>query len=350
MHKRREKEKAISVGIGTTGNCNLNCPHCYSEPLRASTLTLKDVTSLLDNKKISSINFGTGENILNPDFPGIINYCHARGIKMSLTSNGYSVVALSDEDLLKFNDIDISLEFTDKKRQDDFRHGNSWDFAEQSLKKCRRLGIEFSIATAVMNVNYREIPSLLEKAGRAGCNLRLNIFKSVPKSANSVFALSYDEFWEAVRLMFAHGSLISCSEPIVNAILDIPPVVPRSPCGKSSIRVHPTGGVVPCVYWPESDVYIRDLQESFAPAFRSRAFKESLIVPEFCTEKCDKADVCGGGCASRRYLTSGIGKPDQYCPIYNRKPVPKIKVSASKTPKDLVHSSYLCTLIFAGNR
>lgn len=342
------KGKEISVGIGTTGNCNLSCPHCYSRPLRGYTLALEDVVSLLEGKRVKSINFGTGENILNPDFIGIIDHCHEKGIKMSLTSNGYGVMALPDESIRKFNDMDISLEFLDKKLQNDFRHGDSWDFVEKSIEKCKRLGVEFSIATALMNVNYKEIPKLLAKAKSVGCNLRLNIFKPVPKVGVTKFALKYEEFWEAVALLFAHGRMISCSEPIVNAMLNIPPIVPQSPCGMSSIRVHPTGQVVPCVYWSEGDVHINDLRESFEPAFQSKSFKAARTIPEYCTKNCDKVDVCGGGCVSRRFLNGKINEPDEYCPIYHKKTIPDIKVTVSKDDKDLVHSSYLCTLIFQG--
>ncbi|MDD5438827.1 MAG: radical SAM protein [Candidatus Omnitrophica bacterium] len=348
MKKKDTKGKAISVGIGTTGNCNLSCPHCYSRPLRGYTLTLEDVAALIDGKNVKSINFGTGENILNPDFVAIVDHCHDRGIKLSLTSNGYGIIALADDVLRKFNDIDISLEFLDKKLQDDFRHGNSWDFVGKSIEKCKRLGVEFSIATALMNVNYKEVPRLLEKAATEGCNLRLNVFKPVPKAGITKFALTYEEFWEAIGLLFSHGRLISCSEPIVNAMLNIPPIVPQSPCGMSSIRVHPTGQVVPCVYWSEGDVHINDLVDSFEPAFQSKSFRDARIIPEWCTKNCDKVNVCGGGCVSRRFLSGDINAPDRYCPIYHKKTIPAIKVTHAKGSKDLVHSSYLCTLIFEG--
>ena len=348
MNKECKTDKAISVGIGTTGNCNLNCPHCYSKPLRGHSLSFDDVVALIEGKNIESINFGTGENILNPSFLDIVDYCYKKGIKLSVTSNGYGIMSMSDDDLKKFHDIDISLEFIDQELQDDFRHGNSWDFVSEAIKKCRRLGIEYSIATALMNVNYKEIPKLLAKAKKEDCNLRLNIFKPVPKAGITEFALSYDEFWASIALLFKHGKMISCSEPIVNAMLNIPPIVPQSPCGKSSIRVHPTGQVVPCVYWSEGDVHINELNESFEPAFESKSFKEIAIIPDYCKEECDKVDVCGGGCASRRYLRGDINQPDEFCPIFHKKDIPEIEVVASTDSKDLVHSSYLCTLIFEG--
>lgn len=340
--------QGISVGLGSTGNCNLNCPHCYSKPLRGYTLSFDEIAPLIEKGGIDSINFGTGENILNPDFPDIAQLCRKKGIKMSLTSNGYSVICLPEEELKWFHDIDISLDFPDKNTQNDFRHGESWDFVDKGIEKCRKLGIEFSIATALMNVNYKEIPDILARVAREKCNLRINIFKKVPKAGITQFALTYDEFWDAMKLLFDHGRLISCSEPIVNAMLNIPPIVPKSPCGRKSFRVHPSGAVVPCVYWPESNITISDIAKSFETAWESDIFKQIRVIPQFCLEKCDKVEVCGGGCASRRHLNGKLGEPDEYCPIFHKKAIPDIKVTRAKESKDLVHSSYLCTLIFAG--
>jgi len=356
----------ISIGLGTTANCNLNCGHCYSRPLRGESLTYGEMMKILQGKKIKSINFGTGENILNPDFTKMIDKCHEMGIKMSLTSNGYSIIVLPDEQLKKFNDLDISLDFSNEEKQNDFRKGKSWNFADEAIKKCQRLGIEFSITTALMNINYKEIPKLLERAKKENCNLRTNIFKPVPKANTWEYKLSYEQFWEAMEIFFTHGKLISCSEPIVNAILGITPIVPESPCGKESIRIHPDGEVMPCVYWMNSEnpvtipggkvipaeywtkskVHITDLNESFEPAFKNESFQKIRTVPKYCLENCDKVSVCGGGCASRRYLHGQLGEPDEYCPIYHKREIPKIEVTKSESMKDLVHSSYLCTLIF----
>ena len=363
-------EKGISLGIGATANCNLNCGHCYSRPLRGHSLSLDEMMDLVDGKRISSINFGTGENILNPDFPKMIDNLHERGIKLSVTSNGYTIIVLPDEQLQKFNDVDISLDFGNEESQNRFRKGRSWNFVDKAIEKCQRLGVEFSITTALMNINYNEIPKLLRKAAEENCNLRTNVFKPVPKAGIFEYQLNYDQFWDAMRLLFTHGKMISCSEPIVNAMLDIPPIVPQSPCGRESLRVHPNGEVVPCVYWIDSEepievadgrempseywtkgsATIYDLGKSFGPAFEKESFSKIRTIPKYCLDNCDRVEVCGGGCASRRYLNGRLDEPDQYCPIYNRKEIPQIEVTKSKSEKDLMHSSYLCTLIFEGKK
>ena len=93
---------------------------------------------------------------------------------------------------------------------------------DEAIKKCQRLDVEFSITTALMNINYKQVASLLKKAGREGSNLRVNIFKPVPKAGIYEYTLSFEEFWEGMSLLFSNGKLISCSEPIVNAMLNIP--------------------------------------------------------------------------------------------------------------------------------
>lgn len=83
----------------------------------------------------------------------MIDKCYEMGIKMSLTSNGYSIISLSDEQLTKFNDLDISLEFIGRSKQNSFRNGESQELVDQAIRKSKRLGIEFSITAVLMNIN-----------------------------------------------------------------------------------------------------------------------------------------------------------------------------------------------------
>ena len=47
----------------------------------------------------NAVNLGTGENILNPALPGVLDTLHERGVRTSLTSNGKSLLELDEERL-----------------------------------------------------------------------------------------------------------------------------------------------------------------------------------------------------------------------------------------------------------
>ena len=85
----------FSIGIGLTNECNLACAHCYRDTDRIDRLTLDDVRRICDSVPIRSVNLGTGENGLHPDFSKILRYLRDRGITTAMTSNGYSASALN---------------------------------------------------------------------------------------------------------------------------------------------------------------------------------------------------------------------------------------------------------------
>ena len=91
-------------------------------------------------------------------------------------------------------------------------------------------------------------------ARSVGTNLRVNAYQSVKTDH---FQLSYDQFWEGYRRLFASSQLVSFSEPVVRAVLGQSPVF--SPCGSHSIRFTPQGQVIPCVYWPNRSLTIQDV-------------------------------------------------------------------------------------------
>jgi MoaA/NifB/PqqE/SkfB family radical SAM enzyme len=92
-----KKFPRVSIGLGVTGNCNNSCPFCYSKQLRGSEIHLADVRALLAKFHIKSVNFGVGESCLNPDFREIIKLFWEHGSKISLTSNGNSILELEDD-------------------------------------------------------------------------------------------------------------------------------------------------------------------------------------------------------------------------------------------------------------
>ncbi len=81
-------------------------------------------------------------------------------------------------------------------------------------------------------------------------------------------------------------------------------------CGRSTVRVAPDGGVLPCTYWPASRLTLTDLARLGATIVESADFVEARRVPAACRD-CP----CRGGCAGRRALAGGLDAPDPYCPF-----------------------------------
>jgi radical SAM protein with 4Fe4S-binding SPASM domain len=336
----------FSIGIGITNKCNYNCSHCYSREDKTYELTFEKVKALCENLEISAINFGTGESGLHKEFFQIIEYVHKKGIKMALTTNGYTVALLDDEHLKMFNDIDFSVDFATNDSHDGFRGLGAAKMVETGVGRCKKLGIECSFACAMMKDNYFMMGNMVNKAREFDVNLRINIYKPVHTEKH---LLTYDEFWKGIKVLFESSKIVSCSEPIVNALINNKTLDGGSRCGKKSLRIRPDSGVVPCVYWNKSMANIDELVQNKNKLFNDEFEKyidsvteETKIVPEECVD-CDKLDICQGGCAARR-LYNDLDKPDPYCfKLYGRK-APEIKFEWGDS-KDLVHSNYLCTII-----
>ena len=69
----------IALGLGLTNGCNLSCAFCYRDPARTDRLTLQEVKAVMERLPIRSVNLGTGENGMHPDFRTILSYLRPVG-------------------------------------------------------------------------------------------------------------------------------------------------------------------------------------------------------------------------------------------------------------------------------
>jgi radical SAM protein with 4Fe4S-binding SPASM domain len=209
----------------------------------------------------------------------------------------------------------------------------------EALDRCQNLGVEVTILATLMNTNYDQMDALVAIARDVGANLRVNVYQPVLQDD---FLLSYEQFWEGYRRLLGSGRLLSTSEPIVNAMLGLDSLA-GSPCGRQSIRFTPRGYITPCVYWPDPDLTLADLDGRTAEAILdSEQFRRSRLVPHACRD-CPHVASCGGGCASRRALLGDLNQPDIYCPLARGE---RIELSSTLAPhKDLPRGSNVCTTI-----
>jgi radical SAM protein with 4Fe4S-binding SPASM domain len=333
----------FSIGLGLTNDCNLACAHCYRDTDRIDRLTLDDVRRICDSVPVRSVNLGTGENGLHPDFHAILRYLRNRGIKTALTSNGYTAAVLTDQQLGWLTDLEFSLDFATEAEQDTWRGPGNWRLVFEQAARARKLGVAVTIVAVMMRTNYDKLAALGSLAISHGANFRVNVYQPVKTDA---FSLNYDQFWAGFQKLFESCPVAVCSEPIVRALLGFE--VPSAGCGHTTIRVTPKGEVLPCVYWRKRALGLAELERLGPGVINSVAFRELDSIPQFCRD-CRFVEVCRGGCAGRRLLRGGLEMADEFCPFANGKPLPAL-ISRSGSHRQFSKSASACTTVFSAER
>lgn len=330
-------ETGISLGLGLTNECNLACAFCYRDPTRTDRLSLDQVRSVMECLPVRSVNLGTGENGMHPDFKSILAYLRTQPVKLTITSNGHSVAVLEDDELHAFHDIEFSLDYPTEAEQDAQRGPGNWELIHQQVGRCRKLGVPVTIIAVMMKSNYLRLADVARVAKRFDSPLRVNVYQSV---RSDVYALTYREYWEGFSRLFAETDVIAIGEPLIRAMAGLPPL--RRGCGVSTVRVTPRATTQPCVYWPGSGEPLADLLHTGLDVLNSTPFEQARTLPSDC-ESCEFRDTCHGGCSGRRRLQGALAQPDYYCPIIRgERPRLQIRMAAHR---DLPKLSSSCTTV-----
>src|SRR6476660_10412056 len=141
----KTSDAGISLGLGLTNECNLACAFCYRDPTRADRLFLDQVKAVMEHLPVRSVNLGTGESGMHPDFKAILAYLRTNPVKLTITSNGHSVAVLKDAELRAFHDIEFSLDYATQAEQDAQRGAGNWDLIHRQAERCLGLRIPLTI-------------------------------------------------------------------------------------------------------------------------------------------------------------------------------------------------------------
>jgi radical SAM protein with 4Fe4S-binding SPASM domain len=327
----------IALGLGLTNECNLTCAFCYRDPNRTDRLSLDQVKSVMERLPVRSVNLGTGENGLHPDFKAILAYLHTRPVKLTITSNGHSIAVLADREVRAFHDIEFSLDYPTQAEQDAQRGAGNWELIHRQAKRCVQLGVPVTMIAVMMKSNYLRLAEIAQIAKQFDAPLRVNVYQAV---RSDLFALTYEEYWEGFQQLFEKTDVIAIGEPLVRAMAGLPPLC--GGCGVSTVRVTPRATTQPCVYWPGSGEPLAELTSAGSGILRSAPFELARTLPETC-QSCEFRDTCHGGCAGRRRLQGALAQPDYYCPIIHQQhPALKIRMAENR---DLPKLGSSCTTV-----
>src|SRR5438309_5746930 len=196
----------ISLGLGLTNECNLTCAFCYRDPTRTDRLSLEQVKSVMERLPVHSVNLGTGENGMHPEFKAILGYLRTKRVKLTITSNGHSVSVLEDDELRAFHDIEFSLDYPTQAEQDAQRGQGNWELIRQQANRCVRLGIPVTVIAVMMKSNYLRLADVARVAKQYAAPLRVNVYQAV---RSDIYALTYEEYWEGFRALFSQTDVIA---------------------------------------------------------------------------------------------------------------------------------------------
>jgi radical SAM protein with 4Fe4S-binding SPASM domain len=333
----RSSDSALALGLGLTNECNLSCAFCYRDPTRTDRLSLDQVKRVMERLPVRSVNLGTGENGMHPDFKAILAYLRTQPVQLTITSNGHSVAVLEDNELRAFHDIEFSLDYPTEAEQDAQRGPGNWALIHQQAERCVRLGVPVTIIAVMMKSNYLRLAEVARVAKRFDAPLRVNVYQAV---RSDLYALSYEQYWEGFQRLFAETDVIAIGEPLVRAMAGLPPL--RRGCGVSTVRVTPRATTQPCVYWPGAGEPLSDLISVGLDILDSQPFHQACALPVAC-QPCEFRDCCHGGCAGRRRLQGALLEPDYYCPIIRGERLTlRVRMAATR---DLPKVSSSCTTV-----
>ena len=291
----------------------------------------------MERLPVRSVNLGTGENGMHPDFKAILAYLRTQPVKLTITSNGHSIAVLEDSELRAFHDIEFSLDYPTQAEQDMQRGLGNWALIHQQAARCVKLGVPVTIIAVMMKSNYLRLAEVARVAKQFDAPLRVNVYQAV---RSDIYALSYEEYWDGFRRLFAETDVIAIGEPLVRAMAGLPPL--RGGCGVSTVRVTPRATTQPCVYWPGPGEPLSDLLSVGPGILNSAPFEQARTIPDAC-QPCEFRESCHGGCAGRRRLQGALSQPDYYCPIIRgERPSLEVRMAASR---DLPKLSSCCTTV-----
>ncbi len=194
-----------------------------------------------------------------------------------------------------------------------------------------------TIIAVMMKSNYLRLAEIARVAKQFDAPLRVNVYQAV---RSDIYALTYEEYWEGFRRLFAETDVIAIGEPLVRAMAGLPPL--RGGCGVSTVRVTPRATTQPCVYWPGQGEPLSDLISMGLDILTSRRSSKRAHFPTRASLASSAthamADVPDGDACKDALL-----QPDYYCPIVRgERPRLEVRMAASR---DLPKMSSSCTTV-----
>lgn len=347
-----EDFKPFLLAWNLTKRCNLRCEHCYlsageRDAGAVDELTTEECYRVVD--EMVQVNRGAilvltgGEPLLRKDLPKIARYATLKGMMVVVGTNGTLLTDAKIQELLQNGvmGVSISVDSLDPQKHNDFRKlPGALEGALAGMEACRRNGLQFQIHTTASQMNYQEIPAIMDFCYQAGAKV-YNLFFLVCTGRGEEMSDITPEQYEQVLGYLVDvqqrypGMLIRsrCAPHFKRIAYEKNPNAPITKAqgyeaggclaGTHYARITPEGDLTPCPYMPLAVGNLR--KQSFVDLWEKSPVFEDLRRPQLkgkCAE-CEYSELCGG-CRARPYASHGDYMDEDLWCIYTPKGGPKI--------------------------
>ncbi|UCD16854.1 MAG: radical SAM protein [Candidatus Zixiibacteriota bacterium] len=326
-----------SVIWEVTFACNMRCIHCGTGAgkMRPDELTTNEALALIDELTglgAQEITLSGGEPLLRKDWRQLAERIKSNGVRSYIITNGYAVTPEDVDDFarLKFNDVGVSLDGTEKTHNFIRQHPKSWAQATNALKLMAENGeFLFCAVSQISNINLHELDEIRKILVDCGCRLwriQLNTstgrMKDYPDLVLSLdnYPVLIDEILELKRqddVRIDVGENIGYYGCKGSALLDGSPYF-GCYAGTRVAGIESDGNVKGCLSMPEEFVEGNIRDSSFTEIWNrpgaflyNRKFTRET-ADGFCRE-CRYLPLCRGGCTTTSVSATGRRADNPYC-------------------------------------
>jgi radical SAM protein with 4Fe4S-binding SPASM domain len=322
----REAVPLDALHVNLTRSCNLACAFCYAGAVRGRAedgLSLQDLGRLAEDAAglgAKRAILSGGEPFLRPDWGEVAALFDARGMEVSLATNGTLITPEVADRLKGFRRVTVAVSVDGDERVHDGLRGQAHAFRRTlaGVRALREAGIWYHLNATLFRGNLECLGALARLARDLSCDLRLSLLHPNGRGeALRAEALDCEQIFRVRE--FCH----ELRQRGVNVYVNLPPllqyledIIPgRGPaCGWATrfCGVHANGDVSVCgVAVDEPGLLAGNVKsERFAeiwrnaPLFRETRALEPRMLQGVCG-RCPFRERCGGACRLSAYREAG---------------------------------------------
>lgn len=324
-----------SVFWNITGTCNLRCRHCAVRAGGRPTngVPLAQCLRIVDDMAafgVRDVALSGGEPLLRAEWYPIAQHARARGLVVSVSTNGTVVTRHAARRLAEVvADVQVSIDGATPAVHDAMRGvPGAWERAVRGVRCLVDAGVPVTIGATVTRANAAEIPRLCGLARDLGAQA-LRIIPFIPFGRGGHWRAlettppAMRELTGRLRERRRAGD-VAVADMEFECTFDPPPLQPAG-CGqglgcggaKDYITITESGDVLPCHFFDGVDaenVLEHDLAWIWSHS-RFLNYFRSLTIADLngaCTQ-CDWLAVCEGSCRAANFAHGRLFEANVHC-------------------------------------